>query len=393
MSLPRCSLAVLASVVVVAAGCGQRAGGPSRSAGAAVDPPARVQQARAAAGSPSAAMRFAPHRCVDSEGLGIEAFNVLVPQGWKFTGGIRWRLDNPAFPAYASCRVEDSAGLVAFEVFPNLPCFWTNNPMVAGMFPPGSKYFGSTVHQPLGAADALSGLVLPAFRSGVDGLEITGGGQVPELAAMVQEMQARAQPEAGIRADAAKVRIRYTADGRAFDEEMYAVVQVFAYPLGPSVTNVNWWVDYIFSFRAPAGRLDEAAGLLQTVAFSFRPSPRWVAGYANVVQYLIRAQIQQIRQIGEIGRIYAQTGSEIREDQMRTWEANQAVRDRLADDWSRQFRGYEQYWDPSGERMVDLPSGYDNAWVNGLGEVVVSEDPSFNPNVGSNQSWQPMPKK
>lgn len=390
-----CGVATLA-LTLLAAGCSRAASEEGHSS------PARPDAGRPAAGAtaaPSAAadaLRFKPYRCVDSEGLGIEAFSVLVPAGWRFEGGIHWRLDNPGFPAYASCRLSDPAGSAAFEVFPNLPFFWTNNPMVAGMFPPGSKYFGNTVHQPIGAEQALRELVLPAFRPGASGLAITGGGAVPELAALVQEMQARAQPEANIRADAARVRFRYLTGGRAIEEEMYAVMQMFSFPLATvsgTVTNVTWWVDYVFSFRAAEGQLDASARLLQTVAFSFRVNPRWFAAYSNVVEYLIRRQVQQIRTIGEIGRIYAQAGSEIREDQMRSWEANQAIRDRMSKEWSQAFRGVDEYYDPFAEKAVELPSGYDNAWVNDLGEYVVSESPSYDPNVGSNQTWRPMKRR
>ena len=345
---------------------------------------------------PADVVRFRPYRCVDSEGLGIAAFGMLVPVGWQVDGGVSWRLDNPAFPAYGALRISNPARLEEVEIFPNLPMFWTNNQMVLGMFPVGAKYFGNVVHPPLGARDALRQLVLPAYRGNVTGLAIIGEAPVPELAAAVQQMQARMQPEAGIRADAAKVRIEYSWNGTTVEEELYGVVQAFSFTMPTmqgTVTNQNWWVDYLFSFKAAKGRLDEAAKLLQTVAFSFRVEPQWFAGCGRVVEALIKGQIQQIRHIGEIGRIYAQTGSEIREAELHRWEADQAVRDRLADDWSRQFRGYDRYWDPAGERMVELPSGYDNAWVNNLGEVVLAADPSFNPNIGSNQTWTPMPKK
>jgi hypothetical protein len=388
-----CGVAALA-LGLLAFGCSRAGSEERRSSAAGPGTGLPAKGAGAGPAVPVGALRFTPYRCVDSEGIGIEAFSVLLPAGWRFDGGIRWRLDNPAFPAYAACRLSDPGGLGAFEVFPNLPYFWTNNPTVAGMFPPGSKYFGSTVRRPVGAEQALRELVLPAFRV-ASGLAITGGGAVPELAAMVQEMQARAQPEANVRADAAKVRFRYVDGGRAVEEEMYAVVQMFSFPLATmsgTVTNVNWWVDYVFSFRAGEGQLDASARLLQTVAFSFRVNPRWFAAYSNVVQYLIRRQIQQIRTIGEIGRIYAQTGSEIREDQMRSWEANQAIRDRMSKEWSQAFRGVDEYYDPFAEKPVELPSGYDNAWVNNLGEYVVSESPSYDPNVGSNLTWRPMKK-
>jgi hypothetical protein len=382
--LTSCAIALLA-LSVPAVSCGRET--ETNRGGSAPAGPAQALQVKRASAD---AIRFRPHRCIDSEGLGIEAFSVLLPTGWHFEGGVHWRLDNPAFPAYVSCRVSDPGGDVAFEVFPNLPCFWTNNPMVAAMFPPGTRYFGNLVHQPVGAEQALRELVLPAYRSGAGGLEVIAGGAVPELAAMVQEMQARSQPEAHIRADAARLRFRYTAGGKALEEEMYAVVQVFAYPLNANVTNVNWWVDYVFSARAAAGRLDASARELQTVAFSFKINPRWFAGYSEVVQYLIRRQIQQIRTIGEIGRIYAQTGSEIRDYQMRSWEANQAIRDRMSKEWSQGFRGVEEYFDPYAGKAVELPAGYDNAWANNLGEYVVSDSPSYDPNVGSNLTWQQL---
>ncbi|MFH1176661.1 MAG: hypothetical protein V1750_04565 [Acidobacteriota bacterium] len=341
-------------------------------------------------------IRLKPYSCVDQQGIGGEAFSLLMPADWQFEGGIYWRLDNPGFPAYSACRVSNPRGAEEFEVFPNLPYFWTNNPMVSNMFPVGAKYFGNTVHPPLGATQALRQLVLPAYRGNAVALSVTGEQPVPELARLVQEMQARMQPQAGIQVDAAKIRFTYTAGGQPIEEELYGVVQMFSFPLQTmygTVTNQTWWVDYLFSFKAARGRLDAASKLLQTIAFSFKVNPQWFARYSALIETLIRQQIQHIRHVGEIGRMVAETGREIREDQMRSWEANQAVYDRLATDWSQHIRGVDEYYNPFEERAVELPSGYDNAWVNNLGEYIVSESPSYDPNLGSNLSWQQMQRR
>jgi hypothetical protein len=42
---------------------------------------------------------------------------------------------------------------------------------------------------------------------------------------------------------------------------------------------------------------------------------------------------------------------------------------------------------------VELPSGYNHAWSNNNGEYIVSDNPNFNPNVGSNLDWQPLEHK
>ena len=48
----------------------------------------------------------------------------------------------------------------------------------------------------------------------------------------------------------------------------------------------------------------------------------------------------------------------------------------------------DKYYNPLEGKEVELPTGYGNAWTNNLGEYVLSEDPNFNPNVGSNLNWQ-----
>lgn len=92
--------------------------------------------------------------------------------------------------------------------------------------------------------------------------------------------------------------------------------------------------------------------------------------------------------MGELSRIVSQTHREISSDMMNSYRQRQQVYDKISDNFSRHMRGVESYHDPIENRGVELPSGYDNAWTNGLGEYVLSEDPGFNPNVVSNRNWQ-----
>jgi len=363
-------------------GCGE-----SASQGA---PPPPGQSGPSAAAHGAAPMRFKRVGVVDKEGIGTEAFSLLMPVDWELLGGVQWRLDNPAFPAYGAVRVRNPKGTEEFEVFPNLPFFWTNNPMVLGTNPPGSKYFGNVVRQPVGADQALRQIVLPSFRGGVGEVRVVDARPVPELAKMVREMQAQAQPQANITADAARVRVEYEASGRKVEEEIYGVVQMFAFStntLQGTITNQNWWVDYLFSFKAEKGKLDPAAKVLQTVAFSFKIDRDWYNRYSQLVEMLIKRQIQHIRQIGEVSRMISQTSREISEDRMRQWEKNQAVRDRMNEEFSRSIRGVDAFNDPNRGGLVELPAGYGHAWSNKLGEYIVTESPGYNPNVGSNIEW------
>jgi hypothetical protein len=158
-------------------------------------------------------------------------------------------------------------------------------------------------------------------------------------------------------------------------------------------TNNFWTVSYIFSVKAPEGRLDSLGALFQTMGSSVRVNPAWMNAYAQVVDFLIRNQMQKIRSAGELSRIISQTHREISDDMMRSWEERQGVYDRLSERFSQNIRSVDEYYDPVSDKSVELPAGYRNAWVNGLGEYVIAEQEDFNPNIGSNQNWQRMERK
>ena len=339
-------------------------------------------------------LQFRKFSYVDREGIGIEAFHMLVPSDWKVAGGIRWVLDNPGMPAVASFRVTDPKEVDEFEVFPNQPFFWTNNPMVRQLFPVGSRYFGSEVRTPVKALEALKQIILPRFRRGVEKTQIVREQVLPDLAKSLGAGQT--QPGVSAWADGAKIRIEYKRGSTAMEEEIYGVVESFSFPIQTMTgvaTNTLWTVDYLFSFKAQRGTLDGRSKLFQTIATSFALNPQWFNKYNQVVEYLIQRQIQQIHSIGELSRIISQTHNEISESNLRSYYDRQAVYDRVAENFSEHIRGVDAYYDPFEQKSVELPSGYQRAWTNNLGEYIVTDQEDFNPNVGSNLHWEMMERK
>jgi hypothetical protein len=104
-------------------------------------------------------------------------------------------------------------------------------------------------------------------------------------------------------------------------------------------------------------------------------------------------QIKQIQHIGQISRIISQTHNEISDMIIQSYNKRQAVNDRIAENFSQYIRGVDEYYNPMERRPVELPSGYQNAWTNRLGEYILSDDPNFNPNIGSTREWQKMELK
>jgi len=89
----------------------------------------------------------------------------------------------------------------------------------------------------------------------------------------------------------------------------------------------------------------------------------------------------------------ARTGREIREQNLNDWYSRQATYDRLSTDWSRTIRGVDAFVDPHSQAVVEISSAYGYAWANDLGDYIATDNPNINPNLSSNQHWEPMEKK
>ncbi|MBC7264047.1 MAG: zinc ribbon domain-containing protein [Chloroflexi bacterium] len=337
-------------------------------------------------------LRLKTFSCVDTQGIGIEAFRMLIPSGWEFSGGVHWLMNNPGMPAVVAFQVRNPGGEEVFEVFPNLSFYWTNNPMVLMMFPVGSLYYGNEVRPPAGVQQVLREIVVPRFRGQMPGLQIVHEESLPDLAQQLRAASPVA-PDSMTTAEGAKVRLRYQQGGKVIEEELFGVVEitrvVMPVMMG-AVEHIYWMADYLFSCRALADRLDDLSDLFRAIAHSFRLNPQWYSRYTQVSQYLIQNQIQQIQHIGQLSRIISQTSSQISDMMMDSYYQRQQVYDRISSGFSQAIRGVDEYHDPYKEYGVELPGGYRHAWANSLGEYILTDDPNFNPNIGSNLTWQEM---
>lgn len=151
-----------------------------------------------------------------------------------------------------------------------------------------------------------------------------------------------------------------------------------------------WFIDHVLSFRDEKGKLDSRSKIFQTMIYSLKANPRWFAKVVNVKEALAQQYIRGIKAVGRMGQMIAQAGSQMREDQQRAWEQRQQVNDRIVQNFSDHIRGGERFNDPRAGKEVELPAGYGNAWANDLGKYIVTESPSYNPNIGSNLHWEQL---
>lgn len=335
-------------------------------------------------------MRLNPIVYTDTQGTGLEVFRMLAPSGWKLQGGCTWQMDNPGMPAVVAFALQNPFGPQAFEVLPNMNFTWNNNPLNRLMIPPGSRYFGAEVRPPVNIQEAFQTYILPRYRAQTQNLRIQNLTPLPSLPHL---LKSDAVITPGAAAEGGKARIEYSYLGNPFEEEIYAVVETFRLQIGSLFASSQltvWFIDYLFAFRAAAGRLDASADLFTVMIQSFKLNPHWYAAFKTIAQRMANMQIQRIRHIGEIGQMLAEAGSQAREQNLGDWYRRQETFDRLSVDRSRAIRDVDGFYDANRQEIVELPSGYGHAWSNNQGEYILADDPNFNPNLESTQNWSPM---
>ncbi len=347
--------------------------------------------ARPAQAAPPASQSFVPYAYVDPM-TGLEVFRCLVPKGWKVDGEVRWSA-NPALPAQSRFRFFDPGSADEVNLFPTQAFFWTDNRTFLLTNPPGTLRFNTLVAQPVNLDTAIDRIVVPGVRKGATGISIRDRKRLPELATLAA---GDATPGVRSTAEAGKVRLAYQEGGRPVEEDLFAAVSRFRVDLpgsgmSPPYFIEYWYVDYLFSFRAAKGQLGPRSKTFQTVVLSMKMNPKWFAKVVHTKEALARDFARSARVATSIGATVASAGSNLREEQMRDWGRRQAVQDKVVQAQSDGIRGVDRFVDPHSGNEVELPSGYGKAWANNLGEYIVTESPSYDPNVGSNLHWEAMP--
>ncbi len=326
-------------------------------------------------------------RVHDPQVGGDEAFRMLIPKGWKTSGGVRWMPDRSNL-ATVAMRIFNPGGVEALEMLPVAPFTWTEGGIA--FFPVGSIYLGNEVLPPItDPVEFVRRIVLPRHRGGAAGLRVTQTSPMAEIAAAVRESVQ--EPGVNKRVEAVRVRIEYEERGRTLVEDIYSVLVYSTAALLPGTT--FWGPERLAAFRAEKGKLDQLSGLLQAMASSVRLNMGWFSKYQQVVRMWQQNQMRAIRNAGELSRYIARTNDEINTTLRQSYETRQRSQDRINERFSRYVRGVETYENSFEGRDVDLPSGYVEAWVSSSGEYVLSDNPNFNQNVGSTIEWRRMKQR
>ena len=330
----------------------------------------------------------------------VVALRFLAPTDWRIDGGVQWNLPLQCQAELVTVHLRALApeGDLAFEILPARVWRWSDDPSDVEYWRMDATAGNQcAVAPPMGAADflaqSLPGTLRPPF-------EVVGVEPLPEIAAaLAAEAQQLAAMNMPFQTDAARLRVRYD-DGASEEWLTAGVLQMNMQAMSTGAAMQGQMVmttqyissaSRVFGFRAPAGRLDEQERLFATMVTSVQVNPAWEAALNRLALNLAQIQIQSA---AERSRIWSEATAEVGRIRMEAWENQQASQDRVAQAWSQTMRGVETFVEPGGTATVELQSGFDNAWSNGVGEYVLSDQPSFNPNtVFANQNWTRMERR
>src|SRR5262249_19656771 len=141
--------------------------------------------------------------------------------------------------------------------------------------------------------------------------------------------------------------------------------------------------------RAPAGQLEANETLFRMIRSSWRPEQAWSQQFFQNWSKLSQFQSVQRRQRADMIAQFQQYEVQVINGVVAHREpgAEQAAvgADRL-------IRGVEPYRDPATGQQYELSYMYGNAWINAndKSQVVLSDDPNFQPGTVFNGNWSPL---
>jgi hypothetical protein len=359
------------------------------------------QAGRPAATPGGAPLVFRNQVVLDQQGLGLEYLRMLIPKDWVFNGGISWNFAKNPPEAFLIYTAASPDGNSVIQQFPYASLYWSPDQQLQYSF----SQMGSTIMQTLGAIDFLQRAFIPQVRQGVSDIKVLETQPLPAAAQkalsvtnLTLNLFGQISPPSvpyQTRADAGRVKVEYTANGRRIIED-FAVIVTYYITNSPTLSGMVVpsvsWSPTVVSFRCPAEEMPAKIRTFQIALMSRYDNPVWQVSYTRLCALVTREKLRQQQAIFARYQQIHKTLEECNDIIWQTYQNKSAAEDRMFDGYSQALRGVDTYVDPVNKWNVELPTGYDNAWTNGT-DYVFSDSASFDPNVLSTGSWQKMTRK
>ena len=279
---------------------------------------------------PPVARTYEVFRCFDERGFRdaagrpLEVFHMLMPQGWRFNGGVTWKINHQSVttlsrvdlvnPAELHFQVTSPDECVVIQAYPEVHFADLRGSPAhdMGLYPSGSDYGGFVVCDAMDPVSYITQFVIPQQRGYLQNAQIVESKGIPSLVRRYdRETEIVNQALQGIFAgsvshQAAVVTVEHEINGVPYHE---AFVVVLGYLQTPGIT--MWSSKLNLSMRAPRDEVEQwrpvIAGILTSIEFNMR----WIGEY-------LRLQQQAGGKIIEVDRFCQQIDAEITRNRAET---------------------------------------------------------------------------
>jgi len=297
------------------------------------------------------------------------AFFVLIPKGWVTQGGIvrvnpltaQGGVGNATEAKIDFMVAKDSSGKVQIRWLPKIN-YAQPSPANAML---GGNWNGMPIVPFPRAVDFISRMLFPALHPQALNIKVIETAQRPDITAAVQQMPVartiRSQGGA-FNADSATLTATYEEGGVRYKEILFVAVE------GYSMMGAGLWDNpFTIVARAPEVEFNSYSPMARTIINSFAVNPIWLQG--EMAGQAKRADIAQatLRDISrvdaEIAKNRSQTMATIQQDQYLT------------------LTSQEMYVNPHTKEVELGSNEWKHRWVRPGGEVIYTDDGSWNPNL------------
>ena len=357
---------------------------------------------------------FVKHVIPDNQQGGIPAATIYVPESWLVEGKIEWNYGWTETPVAFSAHAENPSNAEAYFSYPMLRADYVQVPpnlrqYVRNNVKPGERLpMGAINLDPQPPLQTLA-MFIRKVRGNVPKFQWVGKQDLPDLA---KALGLDPWPnQHGI-----AIKIGYELSGQPVEEAFYGVYYLSkaGNPGGNQgqLTQINWGLQALQSFRAPAGALDKRMTVFAAIAKSVRPTPQWTERANAIDAKLIQMFNQRLKQ----GYDQLRAAEALREQVMKNeGEFNRAIEAQMAanreggggrsfdssspdgtgggrsvaDKWDDLYRGVDTTNDPvTGTSQHSFMEQYH--WTDGFGNYRNSNDPNYDPSKDEPGNWQLM---
>lgn len=327
----------------------------------------------------------------------LEAFSFLLPEDWKLSGGIQWNSGSKCLPEMVQASLQALSPNGDFEIMllPVTQFDWSDDPVYLDAMQKGFNLHSCHISAPLDAAGYISGMLAPTLQAQVSTASTINALQ-PQMDAGAAQMTNAARSAGnnaythqGSAAEAV-LQFRDGREGLAFCTLMQTIVSIGGTQGGMS-NNWQCYVSMRVVIKYAAGNQAKARNIMSVFFSSARINPAWASALQQYFAAVTRnAQDETWKQV----QMSRQAQQEISDNITRNWERNNTASGNSSD-YNTQFgqylRGVDSWTDANGNN-IELSTGYSNAWSGKDGSYILSNDPSFDPNVSlsDTQGWERM---